>query len=231
MENAELRQNIDTLLAEIDGRATLLAATKTRDAETINAIYDMGVHTIGENRVNELMEKYPYLDKRFDIHFIGRLQRNKAKYIVGRVSLIHSLDSLSLAEEIEKQAAKKGIVQDCLAEINLGDEESKGGIPIDETEEFLKSISAFSHIRVRGLMGVVPKNDDKEKNKYFFTKISQKFIDIKALNVDNSIMGNVVMDILSLGMSADYREALECGSNLVRIGEGIFGKRIYPEEK
>ena len=231
MENEDLKRNIDTILAEINGRATLLAATKTRDADTINAIYDMGVHTIGENRVNELMEKYPYLDKRFDIHFIGRLQRNKAKYIVGKVSLIHSLDSLPLAEEIEKQAAKKGIVQDCLAEINLGDEDSKGGIPIDETEKFLSSLSAFSHIRVRGLMGVVPKNDDKEKNKYFFTKISQKFIDIKALNVDNSIMGNVVMDILSLGMSADYREALECGSNLVRIGEGIFGKRIYPEEK
>lgn len=231
MKNEELRKNIEDILAEINGRATLLAATKTRDADTINAIYDMGVHTIGENRVNELMEKYPYLDKRFDVHFIGRLQRNKAKYVVGRVSLIHSLDSLSLAEEIEKQAAKKGIVQDCLVEINLGDEESKGGIPIDETEAFLASLAPFAHVRVRGLMGVVPKNDDKEKNILFFTKISQKFIDIKAQNVDNSIMGNVVMDILSLGMSADYREALDCGSNLVRIGEGIFGKRIYPENK
>lgn len=231
MENEELRKNIEDILAEINGRATLLAATKTRDADTINAIYDMGVHTIGENRVNELMEKYPYLDKRFDVHFIGRLQRNKAKYVVGRVSLIHSLDSLPLAEEIEKQAAKKGIVQDCLVEINLGDEESKGGIPIDETETFLASLAPFAHVRVRGLMGVVPKNDDKEKNILFFTKISQKFIDIKAQNVDNSIMGNVVMDILSLGMSADYREALDCGSNLVRIGEGIFGKRIYPENK
>ncbi len=231
MEREELRNNISSILAEINGRATLLAATKTRDVETINAIYDMGVHTIGENRVNELMEKYPYLDKRFDVHFIGRLQRNKAKYIVGKVSLIHSLDSLPLAEEIEKQASKKGIVQDCLVEINLGDEESKGGIPIDETETFLASLAPFTHIRVRGLMGVLPKNDDNEKNNIFFTKINQKFIDIKALNVDNSIMGNVVMDILSLGMSSDYREALDCGSNLVRIGEGIFGQRIYPDKK
>lgn len=229
MEREELKKNITSLLEEIGGKATLLAATKTRDVETINSIYDMGVHTIGENRVNELMEKYEYLDKRFDIHFIGRLQRNKVKYIVGKVSLIHSLDSLALAEEIEKQASKKGIVQDCLVEINLGEEESKGGIPIDKTEEFLSSLSPFGHIRVRGLMGVLPKNDDSEKNNRFFTKISQKFIDIKALNVDNSIMGNVDMDILSLGMSSDYREALDCGSNLVRIGEGIFGKRIYPE--
>lgn len=227
--DAELKANIDKIFAVTQNKARVLAATKTVDAQTVNKIYDMGVHIIGENRVQEFLEKLPYLDKRFELHFIGRLQRNKVKYIVGKVALIHSLDSLPLAEEIDKRAAKLGITQDCLVEINLGNEESKGGIALGELDGFLRSVAGFEHIRVRGLMGVPPKTEEKEKIRSFFTKITQKFIDIKGQNVDNSIMGNVGMEILSLGMTHDYEEAVGCGSNLVRIGEGIFGRRVYAQ--
>lgn len=220
-----LKQNIDDILTRLGGRATLLAATKSVPVSVINSIYDLGVHVIGENRTNELLEKYPYLDKRFEIHFIGRLQRNKVKHIIDKVSLIHSLDSVSLAEEINKRARLAGKTQNCLVEVNLGDEESKGGISLEEVEPFLKSVSGFSNVFIRGLMGVLPKTSDKTKNILFFTKISQKFIDFKSLNVDNIIMGNTAMEILSLGMSHDFKEAVDAGSTLVRVGEGIFGPR------
>lgn len=221
----EIQNNINDIQSFLNGRATLLAATKTIPAEIINATYDIGIRVIGENRVQELVEKYPLLDKRFEIHFIGRLQRNKVKYIIDKVSLIHSLDSISLAKEIDKQAAKAGKVQNCLIEINLGSEENKGGITLDETESFIEQLKIFPNIRIKGLMGVVPATGDEVKNIYFFTKITQKFIDIRSKNVDNNIMDKSAMEILSLGMTGDYRQAVECGSNLVRIGEGIFGKR------
>lgn len=218
-----LEQNIKEVLSEVGGRATVLAATKTVPAETVNRIYDLGIHTIGENKVQELLEKYDALDKRFDIHFIGRLQRNKVKYLIGKVSLIHSVDSLELAEEIDRRSAAAGLVTDCLIELNAGGEESKGGIAPEEFDSFIAKIPALRHIRVRGLMTIPPKCDDTEKKLQYFRKISGIFIDNRAKKVDNSIS----MDILSMGMTHDYREALECGSNMVRIGEGIFGKRIY----
>lgn len=218
-----LEQNIKEILSEVGDRATVLAATKTVPAETVNRIYDLGIHTIGENKVQELLEKYDALDKRFDIHFIGRLQRNKVKYLIGKVSLIHSVDSLELAEEIDRRSAAAGLVTDCLIELNAGGEESKGGIAPEEFDGFIAKIPALRHIRVRGLMTIPPKCDDTEKKLQYFRKISGIFIDNRAKKVDNSIS----MDILSMGMTHDYREALECGSNMVRIGEGIFGKRIY----
>lgn len=218
-----IEQNIKELLAEVGDRATVLAATKTVPADTINRIYDLGIHTIGENKVQELLEKYDALDKRFDIHFIGRLQRNKVKYLIGKVSLIHSVDSIELAEEIDRRSASAGVVTDCLIEVNAGGEESKGGIEPDNFEEFIGKIGKLSHIKVRGLMTIPPKCEDSEKKLQYFRKISGIFIDNRAKKVDNSIS----MDILSMGMTHDYREALECGSTMIRIGEGIFGKRIY----
>ncbi len=218
-----LEQNIKKILGEVGGRSTVLAATKTVPAATINRIYDLGIHTIGENKVQELLEKYDELDKRFDIHFIGRLQRNKVKYLIGKVSLIHSVDSIGLAEEIDRRSAATGVVTNCLIEVNAGGEESKGGISPDDFEEFIGKISNLSHIRVRGLMTIPPKCEDSEKKLQYFRKISGIFIDNRAKKVDNSIS----MDILSMGMTHDYREALECGSTMIRIGEGIFGKRIY----
>ena len=153
----ELEQNVKKVLSTVNGRATVLAATKTVAPERINLIYDMGIHTIGENRVQELLEKYDALDKRFDIHFIGRLQRNKVKYIIGKVSLIHSLDSVPLAEEIDRRSEAAGLVTSCLVEVNAGGEESKGGITPEELPSFLERISSFRHIKVRGLMTIPPK--------------------------------------------------------------------------
>lgn len=225
MTPENIRENIKDIQKNIAGRATLLAATKTIPVDIINSTYAMGIRVIGENRADELLKKLPFLDKRFEIHFIGRLQRNKAKLVVGNVKLIHSLDSLRLAAEIEKCAAKRGITQDCLVEVNLGDEETKGGIDIESLDGFLGNLGQFSHIKTRGLMGVLPKTKDKAKNIKLFTKLARKFVDIGAGNVDNSSMGQSDMEILSLGMSADYKEAVECGSNLVRVGEEIFGKR------
>ncbi|MEG2118129.1 MAG: YggS family pyridoxal phosphate-dependent enzyme [Clostridia bacterium] len=160
----KLQYNVKTILDSVAGRAVLLAATKTVEPSIINRIYDMGIHTIGENRVNELIEKYDFLDKRFDIHFIGTLQRNKVKYIIDKVSLIHSLDSLALADEIELRAAKIGKVQDCLVEINVGGEESKGGIDYDEVDDFLSKLSDYKHINIRGLMCIPPRVAQNENN-------------------------------------------------------------------
>ncbi len=222
MCDAELSQNIKKLLCEADGRANVIAATKTVDVGTINKIYDMGIRSIGENRVQELLEKYEHYDKRFDVHFIGRLQRNKVKYLIGKVSLIHSLDSVELAEEIDRRSRLAGECTRCLVELN-GGEEAKGGIPILELDGFLDRMSRFDNIRVCGLMTVSPKFEEKQKKLDFFAKISKIFIDNKAKKVDN----NITMDVLSMGMTGDYREALRCGSNCIRIGEGIFGKRNY----
>ncbi len=221
-----VKQNIEQIIAAVKGRATVLAATKTIPVDTINSIYDMGIHTIGENRVQELLEKYDGLDRRFDLHFIGRLQRNKVKYLIGKVSLIHSLDSIGLAEEINRRSLSAGLRTSCLVEVNAGGEETKGGMEPDELGCFLEKISSFEGIFVRGLMTIPPKLENNAKKIEYFKKISKIFIDNKVQNVDN-----ISMDLLSMGMTGDYVQALECGSNLVRIGEGIFGKRDYGIEK
>lgn len=218
LNNIEI--NIKNILKKLDGRAVLLAATKTVPAEVINSTYGFGVRVIGENRVNELMQKYPLLDKRFEIHFIGTLQRNKVKHIIDKVSLIHSLDSLPLAEEIEKQAERHGRIMDCLLEVNIGNEESKSGIPFEKIDGFLAEMHKFGHLKIKGLMAIPPNYAEIEKNILNFKKISEKFIDIKGKKVDN-----VNMDILSLGMSSDWELAVGYGSSLVRVGQGIFGAR------
>ncbi|MBQ3155191.1 MAG: YggS family pyridoxal phosphate-dependent enzyme [Clostridia bacterium] len=221
----EIKENIERIRAELDGRAQLLLATKTVPAELINYAADCGVTLIGENRVDELLSKYDAIDKtRLELHFIGHLQSNKVKYIIDKVSMIHSVDSLSLAKEIEKQAAKRGINMRVLIEINIAGEESKSGIAIEETESFLQSLLQFEHITVCGLMTIPPKTDRPEENLQFFQKIYQKFIDIRAKIVDNENW-----TILSAGMSGDYLQAAACGANLVRVGSAVFGARVYPQ--
>ncbi len=221
---AEIRANIVRLLGELDGRARLLAATKTVPPELINYAADCGVTLIGENRADELLSKYDALDReRLEIHFIGRLQSNKVKYIIDKVSMIHSVDSLTLAAEIEKQASKRGLVMPVLAEVNIAGEESKGGVPLAEVESFVEKLAGFPHLSVRGLMTVPPKTDRPGENLQYFQKIYQKFIDIRDKNVDNKEWG-----ILSAGMSGDYAVAVSAGANLVRIGSGIFGARPKP---
>lgn len=221
---AEIKEKIENVLKELDGRARLLLATKTVPAELINYAVTCGTTLIGENRVQELLEKYPRLDReKMEIHFIGRLQTNKVKYIIDKVSMIHSVDSVSLAKEIEKQAAKHDLTMKVLVEVNIGNEPGKSGIPLEETEDFLERIGEFPHVLPCGLMVIPPKNALPEENLHFFEKIYQKFIDIRIKKEDNKNWA-----VLSAGMSGDYLQAVECGSNLVRLGSAVFGARSYP---
>ena len=221
---AEIKEKIENVLKELDGRARLLLATKTVPAELINYAVTCGTTLIGENRVQELLEKYPRLDReKMEIHFIGRLQTNKVKYIIDKVSMIHSVDSVSLAKEIEKQAAKHDLTMKVLVEVNIGNEPGKSGIPLEETEGFLERIGEFPHVLPCGLMVIPPKNALPEENLHFFEKIYQKFIDIRIKKEDNKNWA-----VLSAGMSGDYLQAVECGSNLVRLGSAVFGARSYP---
>ncbi len=203
---------------------TLLLATKTVPAEAINyATRELGVTDIGENRVQELLEKYDELEKEnVNIHFIGSLQTNKVKYIVDKVCMIHSVDSLKLAAEIDRQAKKHNKVMDVLVEINIGEEENKGGIAPSEIEEFLTELTAFENIRVRGLMTIAPFWCEKSDYQKYFTKTYQFFIDILPKKIHN-----IYKPVLSMGMSDSFETAIECGSTLVRLGTVVFGHRQY----
>ena len=201
----------------------LLLATKTRTPEEINFAISLGVDCIGENRVQELLDKYEYINKEnIEVHFIGALQTNKVKYIIDKVDLIHSLDRLALAKEIDKQAKKIGKVMNVLCEINIGQEDSKSGIHPGEALEFLTEISKFENIHVCGLMAIPPIMTSISTQKEYFQKIMDLYIDILAKKIDN-----ISMSVLSIGMSSDYALAVECGSTLVRIGTAAFGERNY----
>lgn len=220
----QVAESIARIKGELAGRARLLAATKTVPPEMINFAISQGVDLIGENRVNELLEKYEFIDRnKTEIHLIGALQTNKVKYIIDKVDMIQSVDRASLALEIERQAAKHGIIMPILAEVNIGNEPTKSGVTPENAVEFCKYLASLPHLKLRGLMAIPPKSEKLGDNRKYFCEMRKIFIDISSINVDNSIM-----DILSLGMSDDYLDAVECGSNLVRVGSSIFGKRIYP---
>jgi pyridoxal phosphate enzyme, YggS family len=215
-----IREQID----KADHEVTLLAATKTMPPDVINyAVNELGIRDIGENRVQELLDKYSLIDKdNLNIHFIGSLQTNKVKYIIDKVSMIHSLDSYRLAEEIEKQAAKINRVIDVLVEVNIGEEPNKSGFmpDIGEIAEFVASLAGFSHLNVRGLMTMAPICQNNTDYVKYFKKTYKIFIDIfikKFHNID--------IPILSMGMSDSYIPAIECGSNMIRVGTALFGKR------
>ena len=197
----------------------LLAATKTVDVDTINYAINKGIAYIGENKVQELLSKY---DGVIDVHhhFIGHLQTNKVKDVVGKVELIHSVDSLKLAKEISKQSQKIGKTMDILLEINIGDEDSKWGFTPDNLENSIKEIAALANIRICGLMAIPPICENAEDNRKHFKKMYQLFVDMRDKNIDNSYM-----NILSMGMSDDFNIAIEEGANLVRVGTALFGKR------
>ena len=198
----------------------ILLATKYASAEEINHARTLGINKIGENRVQSLLEKYDKLDKDgLDIHFIGTLQRNKVKYIIDKVSMIESLDSVELAAEIEKQAAKKDIVMDCLVEVNIGDEDAKSGISKNDVEKFVDSLAEFPHIRVRGIMTMAPKCTEIDEYRKYFKESYNIFIDICEKKLHN-----VSRNILSMGMSESFEAALMEGANLVRIGRAAFKK-------
>ena len=201
----------------------LVAATKMNDAFRVREAIAAGVDICGENRVQELQEKLA--QGAYDgcpLHFIGHLQKNKVKYIIGKVELIHSVDSVSLAQEINKRAAALGLTQDILLEVNIGAEENKSGFAPEELSCALDEMAQFSSIRVLGLMAIPPVCEISENNRVYFRRMKQLFIDIGQKKYDN-----VIMQLLSMGMSADYEVAVEEGANLVRVGTGIFGARNY----
>ncbi len=204
----------------------LMAVTKTVEPIYINHAILQGIDLIGENRVQEFLAKEPELELgNCSAHLIGHLQSNKVKKIIGKVSVIQSVDSVGLAKEISKHAGNAGIVQDILLEINAGSEDSKFGFELDEVKEKTLEIAEIDNIRVKGLMCVAPICDEKRKLLKIFENIYNKFIDIRAEKRDN-----INMDILSMGMSGDYETAIEGGSNLVRVGSAIFGPRIYSDK-
>ncbi len=212
--------------AEISGRnesdIILLAAVKTVSPDLINYAIQSGIKYIGDNRVQELKEKENEVTKNVHKHFIGHLQTNKVKDVINRVEMIESVDSLRLANEISKCAIKNQKVMDILVEVNIGDEESKSGFSAEELYSALKEISLLPGVKVKGLMCIPPVCQNREEKIKYFTIMQKLSIDIKEKNIDN-----VSMDILSMGMSDSYCEAIECGANLVRLGTVLFGKRNY----
>ncbi len=210
--------------AERAGRADevlLLAAIKSADVGEIKYLHEaLGVNDVGENRVQQLMERYEQIKSdSLNIHFIGKLQTNKVKYIIDKVCMIHSLDSVKLAAQIDAQAKKHGIVMDVLVEVNSGEEENKSGVMPDEVEAFCEEISRFDSIRLRGFMTMAPKCEKKEEYCKYFSKTYQLVLDIWTKKLHN-----IDRPIISMGMSESFEEAIECGSDVVRVGRALFTK-------
>ncbi|MBR3289629.1 MAG: YggS family pyridoxal phosphate-dependent enzyme [Clostridia bacterium] len=202
---------------------TLIAVSKTVEAARVNAALAAGVRYLGENRVQELLRKKPLLNLGdAEMHLIGHLQTNKVKQVVGQVSLIQSVDSLHLAQAIDRVSAERGLVTDILLEVNIGGEESKSGVSPSALESLACEVSPLSHVRVRGLMCVPPPSDTSAEKRAFFSEMYKLFLDIKSKKLDN-----VDMSILSMGMSSDFEEAILEGSTMVRVGTALFGRRPY----
>ena len=221
MEFPEIKERIERIRSEIPG-IDLLLATKTVDPDRIEyAVRECGVGYVGENRVQELLDKYDRLKTLpCEIHFIGTLQKNKVKYIIDKVSLIHSVGSIPLCEEIDRQAEKHGVVMNVLCEVNIGREESKSGFMPEDVPAAFEKMLSFSHVRPLGLMTMAPVCANGEDYIEFFTKTYRLFIDNCVKKVDNRYK-----PVLSMGMSGSYREAARCGATLVRIGSAVFGER------
>lgn len=201
---------------------TLIAVSKTKPVEMLQEIYNEGIREFGENKVQEMCEKMELMPQDIKWNMIGHLQTNKVKYIIGKTSLIHSVDSLKLAEEIQKQALKHDVTADILVEVNIANEESKFGISKDETIQMVRDIAKLDHLKIKGLMTIAPFVENPEDNRLYFREIKQLSVDINNQNIDN-----VSMDVLSMGMTGDYMVAIEEGATMVRVGTGIFGERNY----
>jgi len=202
---------------------TFLSATKTVEPEYINYAISLGLSYIGENKVQELLSKYDqYNLENCSLQFIGHLQSNKVRQIVGKVDLIQSIDSMKLAKEVSKCSLKNNITSDILVEVNIGKEENKSGVMPEMLEELVEEISTLPAVNVKGLMTIPPICEKKDEIRRYFEKMNRLFLDISSKKLDN-----VSMDILSMGMSSDYYEAILEGANMVRIGSALFGNRIY----
>lgn len=209
-------ENIEKAMANRRGEVKLMAVTKTVPPERVNFAVGLGIKLLGENRVQEYLEKRDSYAKA-EVHFIGGLQTNKVKYIIDKVSMIHSVDSLHLAEEINRRAGQHGIVMDILAEINIGEEETKGGISAENAKDFCDEMQRFENIRLRGLMTIPPAGCKEET----FARMQELFEEIKAARTGG------LFDTLSMGMSGDYQTAIKYGATIVRIGSALFGQRQY----
>ena len=227
-----VRENLETVEANIRkacanaGRSrdevTLIAVSKTKPVSMLMEAYDSGIRIFGENKVQEMCDKYEQMPKDIQWHMIGHLQRNKVKYIIDKAALIHSVDSLRLAETIQEEAAKHQVVMPILVEVNVAMEETKFGTSLAEAMELVEHISHFPNIRIEGLMTIAPFVEDPEENRKYFRALKKLAVDINNKNIDN-----VHVRILSMGMTNDYMVAIEEGATMVRVGTGIFGERNY----
>ena len=227
-----LKDNFETVeknIADACARAgrdrsevTLIAVSKTKPVDMLREVYDAGARDFGENKVQEICEKYDKLPSDIKWHMIGHLQRNKVKQVIDKAALIHSVDSYRLAQEISVQAQKKGLTIPILIEVNIAGEESKFGISAEDTIQLVEEIAELPNLKIQGLMTIAPFVEDAEENRLYFRQIKQLSVDIKNKNIDN-----VSMDILSMGMTGDYEVAIEEGATMVRVGTGIFGARNY----
>ena len=229
---SEIRDNLEIVRRRIEeacqraGRdaseVTLIAVSKTKPVPMLEEAYEGGARDFGENKVQEIQAKYGSLPDDVRWHMIGHLQRNKVHQVLGKAVLIHSVDSLRLARQIEEEAAKKNIEVDILLEINVAKEESKYGFFMEDAEATIREISTFPHVHIRGLMTIAPFVENPEENREIFKKLYEFAVDIGRKNIDN-----VTMDVLSMGMTGDYEVAVEEGATMVRVGTGIFGERHY----
>ena len=201
---------------------TLIAVSKTKPIDMLEEVYADGTRDFGENKVQEMMDKYAVLPQDIRWHMIGHLQRNKVKYLIGKAALIHSVDSLRLAQEISRLSVKNGVTTDILIEVNIAGEESKFGTGRSEAVELVEEAAKLPGIRICGLMTIAPYVDDPEDNRPYFKELKKLSVDIAAKNIDN-----VRVDILSMGMTGDFEVAIEEGATHVRVGTGIFGARNY----
>lgn len=226
---AENLQNVEERIQAACARAnrdrnevTLIAVSKTKPVSMLEEVYAEGIRCFGENKVQELTEKHDKLPSDVKWHMIGHLQRNKVKYIVDKVDLIHSVDSVRLAETIEQEAVKKDVIVPVLVEVNVAEEDSKFGLKVNEVLSIIEEISKFPHIRIKGLMTIAPYVENPEENRPIFARLRKLSVDIAEKNIDN-----VSVEILSMGMTNDYEIAIEEGATMVRVGTGIFGERNY----
>ena len=214
-----IRENLAQIFTEIPEQVSLVAVSKTKPVDALKDAYEGGQRIFGENKVQELIEKHTQLPDDVQWHMIGHLQRNKVKYIAPFISLIHSVDSLRLLNEINKQGSKLNLKINCLLQIHIAQEEHKFGLSANELDEILSSSDAFDFVNIKGLMGMASFTDNQDQLKSEFTYLAQLFKE-KAIDFKN-------LEILSMGMSGDYQLAIDCGSNMIRVGSRIFGARNY----
>ncbi|WP_308551834.1 YggS family pyridoxal phosphate-dependent enzyme [uncultured Peptoniphilus sp.] len=227
----DIKRNLEDVLKKIEiaekksisgEKVELIAVTKTHGIDIIKEAIELGITDIGENKVQEFTTKYENLGNDVNFHLIGTLQSNKVKYIYDKAKLIHSLDRMSLAKEIERKAQASNIIVNCLVQVNISNEESKGGVSFPETEKFIESLLDFKNLKIVGLMGIAKNTDDLSEIRSSFRRLYNLKEKIKKQNIEE-----LEMKYLSMGMSSDFEMAIEEGSNMVRIGSSIFGKRDY----